>query len=63
MDKFDLKKYLAEGKLLNEISADEISDEDILATLKTLLKSKEILPSSYHGKIDDMIRKLYSKIK
>lgn len=53
---------LTEDKL-NEINIDEIPEQDIVITIKKLLKSKEYLPSSYHEKIDDMVRKLYNKLK
>jgi hypothetical protein len=50
MDNFDLKKYLAEGKLLKEEvdvnkilsdgGYDEVDDEELLATVKSRLKGK-----------------------
>ena len=49
-------------KILKEEMSNNISEQDKIIAIKKLLKSKEYLPSSYHEKIDELIRELLSKI-
>ena len=60
--KIILTEYQFKRILLKEEMSNNISDQDKIIDIKKLLKSKEYLPSSYHEKIDELIRELLDKI-